>query len=126
MTNPNVDDAQDAPLDPTLEKVRRKMVRLLIVSSSAIIIGLMAVVYTIVYRVNKLPQADNPSATATAQDLATPPARQSIALPAGFVVENSSISGNRLLLSGSGTDGAKRIIIHDIGTGRTLTEIDIK
>lgn len=126
MTNPNFADEQEAPLDPAFEKVRRKMVRLLIISSSVIILGLMAVVYSIVYRVNRIPQPANPVATAPAAQDALPAAQQSIILPAGFVVENTSISGNRVLLSGTGTDGRKRIIVHDIGTGKTVTEIELK
>jgi hypothetical protein len=123
MTNPNFADEQEAPLDPAFEKVRRKMVRLLIISSSVIILGLMAVVYSIVYRVNRLPA--NPAATA-AQDVAAPAAQQSIALPTGFVMESTAISGNRVLLFGTASDGKKRIVIHDIGTGKTVTEIELK
>jgi hypothetical protein len=125
MTNPNFADEQEAPLDPAFEKVRRKMVRLLIVSASVIVLGLMAVVYSIVYRVNRLPQPDTPGTT-DAADLAAPAAQQFVKLPTGFVVESASMSGNRLLLLGAGPDGAKRIIIHDIGTGKTLTEIELK
>ena len=124
MTNPNFADEQEAPLDPAFEKVRRKMIRLLIISSSVIILGLMAVVFSIVYRVNKLPP-DAAPATAAQQDV-TPPAQQSITLPEGFVIESTSLSGNRLLISGAGADGRKRLLIHDIGTGQRVTEIDIK
>lgn len=121
MTNPNFADEQETPLDPAFEKVRRKMVRLLIISSSVIILGLMAVVFSIVYRVNRMPPA-NP-----AENLAVvPAARQSITLPAGFTVESTAIGGDRVLLFGTGSDGGKRIVVHDIGTGKTVTEIDLK
>ncbi|MGV3549834.1 DUF6476 family protein [Rhizobium sp.] len=123
MTNPNLADEQEPTLDPALEKVRRKMVRLLIISSLVIILGLMAVVYSIVYRVNKLSPS---TSTAPASELAVPPARQSITLPAGFVVESTSIEGNRILITGTAGDGGKRMIVHDIGTGKTLTEIELK
>ena len=126
MTNPNFADEQEAPLDPAFEKVRRKMVRLLVISSSVIILGLMAVVYSIVYRVNRIPQPANPATANQAAEEVVPPAQQSITLPAGFVVQNTSIDGNRVLLFGSGADGRKRIVIHDIGSGKTVTEIDVK
>jgi hypothetical protein len=126
MTNPNFADEQEAPLDPAFEKVRRKMVRLLIVSASVVILGLMAVVFSIVYRVNKLPQPTTPVVTGPGAELTVPAARQSITLPTGFAVESTSISGNRVLLFGTGSDGKKRIVIHDIGTGKTVTEIDFK
>lgn len=126
MTNPNFADEQEAPLDPAFEKVRKKMVRLLIVSASVIILGLMAVVFSIVYRVNKLPPSTAPADTTPASDIAAPAARQSITLPTGFTVESTSISGNRVLLFGTTADGKKHIVIHDIGTAKTLTEIDLQ
>ena len=126
MTNPNFADEQEAPLDPAFEKVRRKMVRLLIISSSVIILGLMAVVYSIVYRVNRIPQQASPVATAPATPDVVPAAQQSITLPAGFAVESTAISGNRVLLFGTAADGRKPIVVHDIGTGKTVTEIDLK
>jgi len=127
MTNPNLTDENEAPLDPAFEKVRRKMVRLLIISSSVIIVGLMAVVFSIVYRVNKLPP-DAPAVVAApaAHVDPVPAAQQSIVLPEAFVVESSSISGNRVLIFGADPDGRQRIFVHDIGTGKRVTEIDIK
>lgn len=126
MTNPNFADEQEAPLDPAFEKVRRKMVRLLIVSASVIVLGLMAVVYSIVYRVNRIPQPTTPVATAPVTQDVVPAAQQSITLPAGFTVTSTTISGNRVLLFGTGADGKQLIVIHDIGTGKTVTQIDLK
>ncbi len=40
---PNFDDDDDKPLDPVMERVRRKMVRLQIVSAATIVVSLMAV-----------------------------------------------------------------------------------
>jgi len=126
MTNPNFADEQEAPLDPAFEKVRRKMVRLLIVSASVIVLGLMAVVYSIVYRVNRISEPATPVATVPATQDVVPAAHQSITLPAGFTVTNTAISGNRVLLFGTGADGTQLIVIHDIGTGKTITQIDLK
>ena len=126
MTNPNFADEQEAPLDPAFEKVRRKMVRLLIVSASVIVLGLMAVVFSIVYRVNRLPQPATPVATAPADQDVVPAAQQSITLPAGFTVASTALSGNRVLLFGTGADGKQLIVIHNIGTGKTVTQIDLR
>ncbi|MDB5553516.1 MAG: hypothetical protein JWL86_3500 [Rhizobium sp.] len=128
MTNPNFTDEEEKPLDPAMEKIRRKMVRLLVVSSSVIILGLMAVVFSIVYKIdrNKPDQSRLPANTATATPDIVPAARQSITLPEGFVLESSSLSGNRILISGAGADGRKRMIVYDIGTGKQVTEIEVK
>lgn len=132
MTNPNFTDEQEAPLDPAFEKVRRKMVRLLVISSSVIIVGLMAVVFSIVYRVNRLPPAETPVATtpaavqAAVQPDPVPPVQQTFTLPEAFVVESSSISGNRILIFGADPEGQQRMFVYDIVTGKRITSIDIK
>jgi len=127
MTNPNFTDEEEKPLDPAMEKIRRKMVRLLVVSSSVIILGLMAVVFSIVYKIdrNKPDQSRLPATTTAAADV-VPAARQSITLPARFVLESSSISGNRILMSGADAGGGKRLLVYDIGTGKQVTEIEVK
>lgn len=127
MTNPNFTDEEEKPLDPAMEKIRRKMVRLLVVSSSVIILGLMAVVFSIVYKIdrNKPDQSRLPATTTAAADV-VPAARQSITLPAGFVLESASLSGNRLLMSGADANGGKRLLVYDIGTGKQVTEIEVK
>ena len=40
------------PLDPEVEFIRKKMIRLLIISSLVMIVGLLAVFFGIIYKVN--------------------------------------------------------------------------
>ena len=125
MTNPNFAEEEDEkPLDPAMEKVRRKMVRLLFISSSAIVLALMAVLGSIVYKAGK--KSDAARAEASMSELPAPAALQAITLPAGFVISDTSISGNRVLLFGKGSDGKSRAFVHDIGTGKPVTEIEIR
>jgi hypothetical protein len=128
MTNPNFTDEEEKPLDPAMEKIRRKMVRLLVISSSVIIIGLMAVVFSIVYKIdrNKPDQSRLPATTTAAAPDIVPAARQTITLPEGFVLESSSLSGNRILISGADPEGRQRMFVYDIGTGKQVTEIEVK
>lgn len=123
MTNPNLNEDQEAPLDPALEKVRRKMIRLLIISSSAIIVGLMAVVFSVVYRVDKLDDKATADAAVAASAI---PAQQTLSLPAGFNVLSTAMDGNRILVIGSTPDGGRRMIVHDISTAKQVTDIEIK
>jgi hypothetical protein len=122
MTNPNFADDQE-PLDPALEKIRRKMVRLLVISSSVIVLGLMAVLGSIVYKANK-----NSAATSAQQTMLAPSAvaaaQQTVALPKGFTLESTTVDGNRIWFMGT-VDGKHLMIVHDIGTGKTLTEISV-
>jgi hypothetical protein len=120
MTNPNFADEEEKPLDPVMEKLRRKMVRLLVISSSVIVVGLMAVLGSIVYKSSK-----NSAANPQAVQLAGPVApQQTITLPKGFALENTTVDGNRIWFLGT-AEGRHLLIVHDIATGKTLTEITV-
>ena len=45
---------EDKPLDPMVENVRRRMMRLMVVSIGIMMIGLMAVLGSIVYKYNTI------------------------------------------------------------------------
>ncbi|MDK1478005.1 hypothetical protein QN226_04685, partial [Sinorhizobium sp. 6-117] len=53
MTAIEPDEQEEKPLDPAMENVRRKMVRLQLVSAGVMLVMLMAVLGTIVYKVNR-------------------------------------------------------------------------
>ncbi len=120
MTNPNFADDEEKPLDPAMEKIRRKMVRLLIISSSVIVLGLMAVIGSIVYKTSKN-SAATPQAVLQAGPIA---AKQMVTLPKGFALESTTIDGNRIWFMGT-ADGNHLVIVHDIATGKTLTEVTV-
>ncbi|MEM8551251.1 MAG: hypothetical protein AAGF45_02655 [Pseudomonadota bacterium] len=55
------DDTGEAPLDPAMERVRRKLVRLLFVSSSVMMLGFAAVIVGVFYRVSQNDAARAPA-----------------------------------------------------------------
>jgi hypothetical protein len=120
MTNPNFPDDEEKPLDPAMEKIRRKMVRLLVISSSVIVLGLMAVLGSIVYKANKN--------SVVAQQTVLPGGpiapQQTITLPKDFALESTTIDGNRVWFLGT-AEGKHLLIVHDIGAGKTLTTITV-
>ena len=69
---PSPELEEEEPLDPATERVRRKMVRLLIVSIGIMVVGLMAVFGAIIYKIGER------SETATSE---TPPAHTALAVP---------------------------------------------
>lgn len=118
MTNPNFPDDEEKPLDPAVEKIRRKMVRLLVISASVIIVGLMAVLGSIVYKASK-----NSAARTELTGGPVAPS-QTVTLPKGFALETTTIDGNRIWFMGT-ADNKHLIIVHDIGTGKTVTQISV-
>ncbi len=105
-----IDDPAEAPLDPATERVRRKMVRLLAVSIGVMLVGVMAVLAAVVYRVNE------PRAGAIADGASVP-----FVLPAGTQILETSLSDGAVLLRVSGVDGADELLVMDRASGSILS-----
>ncbi|MGH6761342.1 MAG: fimbrial protein [Phyllobacterium sp.] len=128
MANTNLDDeVEEAPLDPAMERVRRKMIRLLAVSIGIMVIGLMAVLTAVVYKVMK---RDDTSASQAQSDipgqlpLATV-LEGTIALDKGDRVVSQSLGGNRLSLDVIRFNGSREILIYDYAEGRIVARVKL-
>ncbi|NVD41474.1 hypothetical protein HT585_21640 [Ensifer sp. HO-A22] len=125
MTATAPDDQEDKPLDPAMENVRRKMVRLQLVSAGVMLVMLMAVLGTIVY---KLTRTDE-KAQAQSAAIAVPseaPVNAVAALPAGFTVTNVALSGSQVLFYGNLPGAEPRAIVFDITAGRIVADITVR
>ncbi len=125
MTAIEPDEQEDKPLDPAMENVRRKMVRLQLVSASVMLIMLMAVLGAIVY---KLTRSDD-GAEVAQPAVSVPgdaPLSAIAALPAGFSVTNVALSGSQLLFYGSLPGAEPRAIVFDIRAGRIVADVTVR
>ncbi|WP_394688095.1 hypothetical protein [Hoeflea sp.] len=126
MSQVNQDDLEEKPLDPEMEKVRRKMVRLLAVSIGIMFIGLMAVLGAIVYKFTQADGADTGGQIAAGSTMALPgdDVNEAVAtLPQGFKVESVALDGTRIGFFGRAADGSQRLIIHDVSQGRIVSDV---
>ena len=120
------DEGADKPLDPAMERVRRKMIRLLAVAIGTMLIGLMAVLGAIVYKFNSKPSApaaQNLAETTIPQSLVE--VSGSVALPVGAQINSTSLSGNRILFDVSLPDGTRELLIWDIAAGRYAAKLSL-
>lgn len=99
----------EEPLDPAFEKVRRKMVRLLAVSIGTMMIGVLAVLAAVVWRINE---------TTTTRAYA-------IALPAGAVVQHMVMDEQSLGFMVALPDGSFELIIYGRGDGAVVSRAPI-
>lgn len=119
------DEEEDKPLDPVMEKVRRKMVRLQLVSAGIMVVMLMAVLGAVVYKVTR----PDPRAAAATPGAGIPVGEKLSAvasLPEGFKVGTVSLSGGQLLFDGTAADGTRQALVFDIATSRIVAEIAIR
>lgn len=125
----------EPPLDPAMEKVRRKMVRLLAVSIGVMLIGLMAVLVAVVYKINRAPDAteadaarsDIPGQVVELPLKPEPPKliESQIDLTPGTRLLSQSLSGNQLSLETLLPDGGTELIIYDYRESRILGRIKL-
>lgn len=127
MSNIENDDQEDKPLDPVMENVRRKMMRLQLVSGGIMLLMFMAVLAAIVYKINA--RVGKPEAAASSGSaLAVPsdaPVKATATLPDGFAVSAVSNSGGQILFYGVMADGARKAFLFDIAAGRIVAEVAI-
>ncbi|TPW30900.1 hypothetical protein FJU08_09535 [Martelella alba] len=118
-------DAEDEkPLDPALDIVRRKMLRLQIISAVIMIVSLFAVFGAIIYKISSRADDTAPAGHALAVPSGAP--LEFVApLPDGFKVEQVSYGDGSVTFFGTRADGRQAVYIFDLTTGRMAATVSI-
>lgn len=97
------------PLDPAMERVRRKLARLLAISIGTLLVGLMAVLGAIVYK-------------SGGSGVPGEAYRAKLALPAGFSVESADYGQKRIMFYGTDSDGNRHVVLYDAASGALVAD----
>ncbi|ARO25399.1 hypothetical protein CO659_23120 [Rhizobium sp. S9] len=124
MTAIEPDDQEEKPLDPAMESVRRKMVRLQIVSGAIMFVSLMAVFGAVVYKTMSEPKETASTAAASGVPSDAPLAA-TLSLPLGFKVQSTSFSAGQILFYGETVEGTRKALVFDLRTGRTVADVTV-
>ncbi len=137
MTSNFNDD--DAPLDPAVERVRRKVMRLMGISVAIMMIGLMAVIGAIFYKISGSGSKKTVVAsegdhqvvmTETGEikslDVINSNITGTIKLPAGARLINTEFSNNRILLTIKSDEDELFLWIYDLAANRVFSRITIE
>lgn len=119
MAQPTFDDEEEKPLDPAVEKVRRKLVRFVAINLGLLFAALMIVVAALVYKsfsVRTPPPAEAGLEVPSPEGVV----EGQIVLPAGARIVSQSLSGNRISLALELTDGARAIYVYDLASRRVV------
>jgi len=119
---------EEKPLDPAVERVRKRMLRMMIVSVGIMLIGLMAVLGAIVYKLGKYGE-DTASVASSSAPLQVPESADilgQIDIPDGARILSASKDGQHILLTLQLSDGKHQLWLYDIATSRQFGIIDIK
>ena len=122
---PADDEQEEKPLDPAMESVRRKMVRLQIVSGAIMFVSLMAVFGAVVYKTMHNEPAQTTASSSSSSVPSDAPVTSMAALPLGFKIEQTSLSGGQILFYGIAVDGKRKALVFDIKAGRIVADITL-
>ncbi|GGF87753.1 MULTISPECIES: hypothetical protein [Rhizobium] len=124
MPQPDLED-KEQPLDPAMERIRQKMVRLQLISGGILVVCFMAVIAAIVYKISQRPEA--PAIAATSGGFSVPadqPLAVTAALPPGFDIQQVSLSGSQVLFYGA-LNGTPKVFIFDLSVGRVIADVTV-
>lgn len=117
-------EEQEEPLDPAMERIRRKMVLLQLVSGGILFVCFMAVLAAVVYKVSQRPDTPAPVASGGYSVPAGEPLAATAELPAGFSVRSVSLSGSQILFYGL-LDGDQKVFIFDLPARRIVADVTV-
>ncbi len=124
MTDP-IEIEDDKPLDPKVENIRRRMVRLLVLSIGSLLIGLLAVLGSIIYKIN---QSDDKPVSSANPQIAMDTSKTitaKINLPKGARLIASALDGSHILLTLELADGKRQLQIYDLQSARVFAILDL-
>ncbi len=125
MAAPQSND-DDKPLDPEVERVRRKLLRFMIINLAILFVAFAAVIGGFIYK------SSHASKRATEQEAEIRPpsgadaVSAAIAIPAGARIVSQTLSGKEVLLGLELADGSRSFLLYDLGAGRTLGTYAVK
>lgn len=120
-------DKDEKPLDPAVERVRRKLVRFVGINLGLLFLALMAVALAIVYK-SRTPASEQPRGEISEIQAPAPGEmlEGDIPLPLGARLLSQSLSGNRISLLAELADGSQTVFLFDMAEDRIIGRFPVK
>jgi hypothetical protein len=117
-----MDDEDEKPLDPAVERVRRRVLRFMAINMGVLFVALMAVAIAIVYRLGTDEAA--PAGEANAEQSIA--AQGAISVPAGARIVSQALSGDRMAVQIALQGGERAFLIYDLASGDVVSRIAVE
>jgi hypothetical protein len=121
---------EEEPLDPVMERVRVKMVRLLGISIGLMLLALITVLGAVVYKISQgsSEDAETQSTAPVGTQHSLLPMLETVEflLPEGAEIRSSSLAGNRLLLELQLPGDSKEFWVLDLASGKIASKVSIR
>lgn len=125
MTGRNSDE--EKPLDPAVERVRRRLIRFMIVNLGILFVAFALVLGAIVYKISRKPtNSTGPAGPALKVPSGGGEIAGTIPLPAGARLLSESLSGSHALLDLELADRSRMLLFYDLEAGRVVGRYSVK
>lgn len=116
---------EDEPLDPVLENVRRKLMRLMMISIGILMVGLLGLLFAIVYKVSQV-EDEQPEIAQSNSVSQSFQAQIELGLAKTTKIISSELNQSHLKLHVEMQGGAQEILIIDLTNGNTVSRVKLK
>lgn len=113
-------DDEEKPLDPAVERVRRRLLRFMVINLALLFVVFLVVLGAIFYKMSTSTSKRTADAGTARQVPTAGEIAGEIALPAGARIVGQSLSGNRALLTVEEADGSRTMLLYDLEAARTV------
>ncbi|CBI76836.1 conserved protein of unknown function [Bartonella clarridgeiae 73] len=116
---------QDVPLDPAVERVRKKLMRLMIISISITLLLILAVFAGVIYKIIKpetMPQLPHP--VSSQSDISLTP-HYTLSFPPKTQILSQSLSDQNIVLRLLTPKGQTKFMIYNYHTGALLSVFSV-
>lgn len=122
---------EDEPLDPVMEKVRVKMVRLLGISIGLMLLALITVLGAVVYKISQGSESSeaetennvSPTTESTGQSFLE---TIELDLPEGARVISSNLSNGMIMFDLRMANGERQFWVANLGSGKIISRVKLK
>ncbi|MCZ2203730.1 hypothetical protein [Bartonella sp. A05] len=117
---------QEEPLDPAVERVRKKLMRLMIFSISITIILILAVLVGIVYKVTIHQGAPKQESVVSSQSNGSEIANHTLTFPEKTQILSQSLSEQNIVLKILTPEGQIKFMIYNYRTGALIAILSVE
>ncbi|EJF76750.1 hypothetical protein [Bartonella birtlesii] len=117
---------QDLPLDPAVERVRKKLMRLMIISIAITLILMLAVLFGIVYKIIATRSVSKQTEFFASHSKNKKIVYHTLSLPKNTQILSQSLSEQNLVLKILTSDGQTKFMVYNYYTGALIAILSVE
>lgn len=116
---------QDLPLDPAVERVRKKLMRLMIISIAITLILMLAVLFGVVYKIIVTGSSPKQTELFSSHNKSKEVVHHTLSLPKNTQILSQSLSEHNIVLKILTSDGQIKFMIYNYHSGALIAVLSV-